>query len=248
MVMHGFRNALDKFVRYGMKASEIRDLIIVILIITLTIAFNDGSKIFIWKNWFYNYVTILIFVFISVLTFVLVQRFFSLKTGHLPRFKPIWWALLIALVLSIITDGKFWFFIVPGALIIEDILPIHRIGYFRYGWSTIDWGSAAISGPIACLILAIIFKIIYSFIPSSLLQTAILINVVIAIVNVLPLPQFAGMYLAFAHRYIYIFSSVFIILTSLLILMTSNLILIILLPIIFAFIVWVLIIKAEFIN
>ena len=199
--MYGWHDLKDKIKRYyGFSKKEIQYLVITILVLAFIVGFDDGSDKFIPAHWFFNYFECMLLVVLSVMVFVSVQRIVALQTGHRPEYKTAWIPLLIGVVLTIISSGKFWYFLPVGVLWVH-VLEVHRLGYFRYGLSLYNYGTASIMGPVAAIILAIIFKILLLVSPANpLILKAIYMNVAIAIVNALPIPPLAGSRMFFASR------------------------------------------------
>ena len=206
--MYTFNDLKDKVRRYFKFSKEETKAII---ITTLAYAF-----IISFKQWgpgpgkvelLYGLGNLLIAILImslTVLVHVCVQRIIGLNIGFRVEYKLWIYGIAIALILCIVSNGDIWFLFLPGGIFLH-MLSQHRLGYFRYGLNMMAHAMVAVVGPLSNLVLAIIFKIIHSFTPSPLIQKIILVNILFAVFNMLPIPPLDGSRVFFQSRMGYAF-------------------------------------------
>lgn len=209
--MYGYFNLKDKASRYlAFSRQELRTLFVLIFFLSFMVAFDDGEKVFSASHWGLNFIIVSIIIFIAVIAHVLTQRIFALKDGYLPKLEINWYWLGAGLILTIISAGKFWFLLIPGVFTMA-VHEVHRIGYLNYGLSMKQSGWISVTGPIANIFTAIIFKLFLYLNPeSTFLLLGMYVNCTMAIVNLLPIPPLAGSRLFFGSilTYFFIFAMV----------------------------------------
>jgi Zn-dependent protease len=117
-----------------------------------------------------------------------------------------------------LTNGKFWL-ILPGGFIVHHLAG-HRLGWFRYD---INWwavGLIAVMGPLASIIIAILFKALSAAAVNSLIQKLIMFNIAYALYSLLPIPPLDGSKTFYGSRMLYAFSTTGIVAAA--ILLTLN--------------------------
>jgi len=204
--MYGLFNLKDKMRKYlAFDESELKNFIIIVLLLSFIVAFDDGKAEFSAAHWGINYILVMLLVLPAVFVHVVIQRIFALEYGYKPKLKLSWYMLVIGIILTVISAGKFWFFLVPGVFVM-DVMEVHRLGYFRYGLSMRQFGWIAAMGCLANIFLAMIFKALLVFNPQSLmLQMGVSVNIAMAIMNILPIPPLNGSKLFFGSRLLYFF-------------------------------------------
>ncbi|MBI2135504.1 M50 family metallopeptidase [Candidatus Woesearchaeota archaeon] len=198
-------NILDKIKRYyNFTRLEARNLIITILILGFIVGFNDGTPNSTFTYWITNMFNSILIVALAVLVHESAHRVIALIGGYRAEYRVWWYGLMFGLILTIVSRGKIWF-LLPGGFIV-DILQRHRLGHFRYGINYWIVGIIAFMGALANLLLAMIFKILM-YIPyfqgNPLLEKVVLVNVIYAIMSLLPLPGLGGINLLYASRITY---------------------------------------------
>jgi Zn-dependent protease len=195
---------------FGFEKAEIEGLIVAIIIMSVTVSCD---KLFIDAPTFSELmINFLIATFNSFLIFTLsfavyqtAQRLSAIRYGFKPEWRIWIYGLIIGLILAIVSRGKLWF-LAPGGLIVYHMAG-HRIGSFRAGLNYWPLGMAAIMGPMACVILAMIFKILSGVFPANpLILQAMYINIWLAVCNLIPIPPLEGSVMFFASRMVYIFA------------------------------------------
>ena len=158
-VMREVVDLKDKIKRYyGFTPLEARSLAIAILVTAFVFSFKEwgyGSS-FDFKIGLFNYFNAILIVALSFLVHISMQRVWSLGTGFRLEWKMWSFGLLFALIMSFLTNGFIWL-IIPGGIILHH-MGGHRLGWFRYDINYWALGLIAALGPIASIILVMVFK------------------------------------------------------------------------------------------
>ena len=203
--MCGWSNFVDKVKRYWtLERFEKRGLILTILILSLTfflIYFGENEFDF----GFGMQKLFLVFVLVTITYAVreFAHRTVAVWLGYRSQFKTWILGLVVGLIIVFLFRGKL-LFIAPGALVITH-LPYHRLGKAYHEISMKHLGWIAMSAPIANMFFAIILKVIFVATQSEAVYVAMMINIWIALFDMVPIPPFNGSRTFFGSRYIYIF-------------------------------------------
>jgi hypothetical protein len=173
-----------------------------------------------------NLILMFIMIFIFLIMHFSIQKIMALKMGYDSEYK-IWMnGLLISLMVCFLSWGYLPLFF-TGALWMTAI-PKLRVGTFRGGVMQKDLALIAFSGPFINLIAIGIIAPFYMVTGSSLLYSAIVINLLIAIYSLLPIPTFekfrqfkggtTGLYILIFSRWVYILVFAFVLIYAMLIL------------------------------
>ena len=207
----------DKIKRYyGFTPLEARSLAIAILVTAFVFSFKEwgyGSA-FDFKIGLFNYFNAVLIVALSFLVHISMQRVWSLGTGFRLEWKMWSFGLLFALIMSFLTNGFIWL-IIPGGIILHH-MGGHRLGWFRYDINYWALGLIAALGPIASIILVMVFKAIGVFVSNSLIDKLIIFNIAYALYSLLPIPPLDGSRIFYGSRMFYVFLTSFVIIVSLL--------------------------------
>lgn len=218
--MSGLFNLIDKIKRYfKFSKEELKSIVIATLILGFVVGFDDGSETFVFMNWLRNLIGSILVVALAILVREAGHRVYALQTGHRAELKLWWFGLMGSLILAIISFGKIQILLYGG--IIVHFMEKHRLGYFRHWQSYGDMGIIALMGSLSNLGLAFFFKLFTALPHSPLLEKAILVNVLMASTNMLPIPPLDGAMVFFASRSIYVFTFGLILAASALIMFTS---------------------------
>ncbi len=203
--MHSWRNFADKAKRYmPLESFEKRGLIITILLLSFIFSFRDwGVETFDLSLGMTNFLTTIIIVVIAFAIREITHRTISLWMGYRSQYKAWFLGLVIGLVVAFVSNG-YLLFIAPGALVITH-LPIHRLGKFWHELNYKHLGWIAMSGAIANIIFAIILKSLHLATGAGLFHKAMMINIWIALFDMIPIPPFNGSRTFFGSRYAYIY-------------------------------------------
>ena len=114
------------------------------------------------------------------------QKAWALMADLKVEYKMWSYGLLITLVAAFITNGWVWF-IIPGTIIVHYMAGM-RLGWSRYGLNYFAIGTISMSGPIATVLCAMIFRALDAFYPNPLFHKAFLFNVYWSLWAMLPIP------------------------------------------------------------
>jgi hypothetical protein len=199
--------------RFRFSKKELFWLLITALVAGFALTFRRwGGKTFNLGEGISNLVIAAILLFAFLLIHFSVQKLVALKLGYVSKYKAWLNGLLISLVLSFFTYGYFPLFF-TGSLL-HDVIPKLRVGIFRGGVKHKDLGLIAFAGPFSNLVIVGILAPIYLATKSSFFHTAIVINLLMAIFSLLPIPTFeklrqfaggtTGLYLFIASRWVFV--------------------------------------------
>lgn len=191
---------------YKFSPAELRSLIVTIVIFAFIISFREwgiGAEINIGLGLF-NLFNALLIVTLSVLVKQSVHRVTALTASYRAEYKLWSFGILIALVCVFLTNGKLWF-LIPGSIMIHHLAG-HRLGWFRYGINYWALGLISLWGPVALMLLAIFFKVLYLIYPNPLVYKAFLFNLVFAVWSMIPIPPADGSRIFYGSRLLFIFT------------------------------------------
>ncbi len=198
----------DKIKRYyKFTPSELKGLIIAILVTSFVISFKEWGvgSVFDFKAGLFNFFNAILIVALSFLVHLSAQRVWALATGYRHEFQMWGIGLGIALILAFVTNGRAWL-IIPGGFIVHHLAG-HRLGWFRYGINYWALGLIAFAGPLANILLAIVFKSLSGFVSNALIQKVIIFNIMYAVFSMVPIPPLDGSKVYFGARMLYAFGA-----------------------------------------
>lgn len=185
---------------------EVREIIIAVLIGTLIFAFDDGSSDgkFIWGRWAANAILVLFIVFVSFGLRVITQKMVALKLGFRAEFRLWSYGLAASFVLTFLTGGRVPIFFPGGTHFTH--LAAERLGSFRYGlnYGSCGWSGAA--GSFMNIFIGMTTTFIFGqlmgidVIATPILHKIVLINFLMALYTLLPIPPLDGCLLFFGSR------------------------------------------------
>lgn len=196
---------IDKIKKYyKFTPSEIKGLIISILVIAFIISFKEwGVESFDFVEGIKNFFNAVLIVALSILVHDAGQRIWALAIGYRIEFKLWSFGLILALIAAFISNGNLWL-IIPAGFMLHHLAG-HRLGWFRYDINYFGQAMVALTGPLFSFMLIILLKIFSVFSASVLVQKAIMFNVVYAITSLLPVPPLDGSKIYFGSRMAYAF-------------------------------------------
>ncbi len=197
-----FADKVRKYFEFSRE--ELIALAIVVAALSIAVGFNDGQPEFHFDFWIRNFIGCIFIVAIGVFANESAKRLYGLHLGYKVSFRPSYLLLFIAVLISLFTEGHLFLMAYGG--IVLTLLETHRLGKFRYGLSYSNLGVIAFMGPLANLALAMFFKL-FMFLPNTMfIEKAIMINVALALFNLLPLPPLSGVNMLFASVPFYVFA------------------------------------------
>jgi Zn-dependent protease len=231
-------------IHHRFSPAELKALTIGIFVIAFIFSFDDwGVEKFDFFIGLKNFLIAILLAAVTILVNQSAHRITALSTGFKAEYRIWIYGIIIGLVLTFVTKGKF-LALIPGGMVVYHMAGL-RLGAFRYGLNYWAQAMVALAGPLANVMLIIIFKIMLYFLPgNSLLLAAITMNIWYTIINMLPIPPLDGSHLFFVSRLVYVFS--FGTIAGFLILLYFYGIFVsFLLAIVIGFIVWLAFLKME---
>ena len=203
--MYKSADYLDKLQRYfAFDRQELNGIVVSILLLGLIVGFNDGRPVFELGHWVFNFINSIIIVTLAVLVHHTAQRLLGIYMGFRVQHRLWFYGLAIGLFLAVLTNGAVIF--IGSSAIMLTVLERHRLGYFRDGLSYWANGWISLVGPLANILMALILKFMVFLPNNALIEKAIVVNIALAISQMLPIPHLDGANVFFASRLVYMFS------------------------------------------
>lgn len=222
--MHEFASRVES--RFRFTSKELSNLLITALVATFGITIAKGWGVFDLIGskgvapYLLNFIIIALLVFISFIVHFSAQKIVALKLGYSSEYKMWINGLLIGPMLCLFSYGYLPLFF-SGSLL-YDVIPKLRAGTFRGGVKHKDLGVISFAGPFSNILLVGLLAPLYLATKGEFLKTFIIINLLVAIFSLLPIPTFeklrqfaggtTGLYLWIASRWVFVlaFATVFI--------------------------------------
>ncbi len=191
---------------FTFEKQELAILIPAIFITAFMFSFKDwGEESFQFWTGLGNLIVVSIIVAVSFFVRFSWQKIYALKEGYVAQFKGWWAGILVALVLTLVTNGRAPLVLIGG--VVSSLMIRHRLGEFRYGFSYLDNAKISYHGIIANIHLAVLFSIgLYFFPENYFFSKGLLFNWIMALCAVFPLPQLDGLNIYFGSRSLYYFA------------------------------------------
>ena len=203
--MYSWRNFVDKVKRYfPLEGFEKRGMILSILILSFIFSFRDwGVDKFDLSYGISNLLVTIILVIIAFFIREIAHRTIAIWLGYKSQYKAWILGLVVGLVIAFVSNGTLPF-IAAGTLVITH-LPVHRLGKGYYELNMKHLGWIAMSSPIANMLFAVILKGLAVWTAMPIFHKAMVINIWIALFDMVPIPPFNGSRTFFGSRYVYVF-------------------------------------------
>lgn len=185
---------------FSFEKQELTILILAIFLTAFMFSFRDwGDDNFQFWEGLGNLIVVSIIAAISFFARLSWQKIYALKEGYVAQFKGWWTGILIALILTIVTNGRVPLIMIGS--VVSSLMVRQRLGEFRYGHSYLDNAKISFHGIVANLLLAVIFAIgLYFFPDNYFFSKGLLLNWIMALCASFPLPQLDGLNIYFGSR------------------------------------------------
>jgi len=205
---------------------ELKHIVISIILLGFIFGFDDKMPAFVLSNWISNFIFIALIVAFSLIFHEMAHKFIASRNNAITKYSlwsidryglgrssklpakfwgftvnNIYIGAFIALFLAIVSKGMFIFAAIGQTIIEPD--KIKGIGSKYKLLANFEIASIALVGPLASLLLALIFNILG-------FKQGVEVNSLLAIYSMLPLPKLDGINILFNSRFFYIFSFIFI--------------------------------------
>ena len=191
---------------FSFSGEEIRAIAIGVLTMAFVFTFDDwGGTTFDFASGIGNFINAAIVSTLALVAHHGAQRIAGLYVGFKAEWRIWIYGIIASVILAFLTKGKLIFF-APGGMVAYHMAG-HRLGAFRYGLNYWAMSLSALMGPLTNMMLAVFFKILQGFLPNNgLIKAAIIINLLLAVFTMLPIPPLNGAHLFFISRLTYVFS------------------------------------------
>jgi len=218
--MGTYTDLLKKY--FVFKKEEVRDIIITVLILGFMFSFRSwGLNKFDPNAGIQNLISGVLMVALALLAHISAQRMLALRKGFQIEYKIWIYGLLAALVICFVSRG-YVVLVIAGGIIMYS-LEGHRLGKWRYQMSQKDLGIVSLIGPLANIVLAILFKLLLTISPNNILLTrALAINLWFAFFTILPIPKLDGLNVFYMGRSTWAFAFIGILIASLLLYFSTS--------------------------
>ena len=201
------KNYLDKVKRYfWFSKIELRSFVIVVALLAVIASWTEwGFGRFDLniglKNWLYAVLLVGITVFVHHAS----QRLMALSLGFYAEQKLWWHGLIISLILVLLTNGYVKFLAATSTII--HLLPMHRLGAFRYGPNISSIMKVSLAGPVGNIFFSAFVKSLewVNLLPHDFAERLFVMNLWFAAWNLLPIPPLDGSKLLYYSRLTYMF-------------------------------------------
>jgi hypothetical protein len=196
----------EKFTRikeyFNVSKEERNSLLAVIFITSFIFSIKFPGENFSVMSWLYYFcLTTLVVGFVFVVR-LSMQKIQGLWRGYLVEFKVWWGGVIASLILAFLSFG--WITVIFAGTITSTFMVRQRLGEFRYGYSYGENAAITNWGMVSNVIMSLIFGFLLYFYPTSyIFKTGLILNLVIAFCQYLPLPQLEGLQIYFGSRFIY---------------------------------------------
>lgn len=206
---------------FSFSKQEISGLIVAVLITGFVFSFRDwGIETLDLAIGLRN---LFIASFVAAISFFLrisMQKIYALAKGYKTEFKIWWTGLIISLIVAFVSAGRLPLVLIGAS--VSSFMIKQRLGEFRYGFSHSENATIALWSVLGSLITATLFAAGLHFAPGSyLFNKGLLLNLIMALCALVPLPQLEGLQIYFGSRIKY-FVGIFAVLLTSLLLMTKT--------------------------
>ena len=193
--------------------------------------FNDALPAFNLRYYLANLVKFFILSFVALLIHNKVQKYYANKVGASTELsfwysqKKILWfkkkitlpmGAIIPFIVTLISNGQI-FFAAPTVTNVS-VTPAYRLGRKHLRLTEFEYAKIAVISPLIHILIAILLN----FINVPILKDFALVNTMMALSYMLPLPNLLGYTAFFSSKPLYVFSAVFILASAFLLnLLTS---------------------------
>ena len=206
--------------------NEYKTIVLASIVVALTLAFDDGRKVFVWRYWVSNFLITVIIVIILLLIFIQSTKYIAKKAGLKSTFgiweikrtgisrgavvkTGLYVGMFIPIVVAFATQGK-----IPCGTAMQYEVEVDsaakRWGRKFHYIEDKERARIAVAGPFTMMMLALLVKIInFPF-----AEKVVLGALTLAVSTMLPLPKLNGLQAFMASRPMYTFYGVFIVITT----------------------------------
>ncbi|MBS3106769.1 hypothetical protein J4419_03850 [Candidatus Woesearchaeota archaeon] len=232
-------DAIKRYARF--EPGEWKGFLITIVVLAFIVSFNDWGvdRTPDYAVGLVNFLGAVIIVTLSLFGRTWVQKIVGAVMGYRTEYKPTTSGLLFAVVLAFISGGRFWF-LIPGGIVVH-FMAGQRLGWAKYMLSPFGLGVVSIFGPIANILLAMVFRVLHEFTGVELFYSAFILNILWALWTLTPIPPSDGSRMFFGSRMAYMWCIGLVVASAVLLFYSElNIFITILLSFLFAWVWWLI--------
>ncbi len=199
-MIENYGDKVKRFFRFTKE--EYRDFICLVILFGFILSFTQwGTVAFDAAAGFKSWLIACFIVALGLFVHHAAQRLIALYWGFRAQQK-IWLpGLALGLVLVFLSNGNVMLFTATRTFI--HVLPVHRLGKYRYGPNLRAYGSVCMFGPLANVLFAAVAYVLSYAIPGRFLMDLAMFSLVLGLWNALPIPPLDGGKMFYASRLIY---------------------------------------------
>jgi hypothetical protein len=204
--------------RFRFTSKELFNLLIAALVAAFGITIVPGWGVFDLVGgkgaipYILNLLILAVLIFISFIIHFSAQKLIALKLGYSSEYKRWLNGLILGPMICLFSYGYLPLFF--SGTLFYDAIPKLRTGVFRGGVKHKDLGLIAFAGPFSNIVLVGLIAPFYLATEGVFLKTFIIINLLVAVFSMLPIPTFeklrqfsggtTGLYLFIASRWVFV--------------------------------------------
>ena len=188
-----------KITSFSISERELSFFALTILVLSFLFVFNDDFVT--WSDVLLNYVNVLVLVSLSFIFFQLVQKAVAQSFGARTRYVLWVPGFIVSIIIGLASLGKLVFFSMGFTEITK--YKGSRLGKKSVFIGEDERGKIILSGVLASLGLAFIVKLLSPFLSTNIWVTGVLINSIIALFNLIPVPPLSGSYIFVWNRVVW---------------------------------------------
>ncbi len=198
--------AFEKIARikeyYKFSKEELTSFVLITFAVGFIFSIQFPGETFTLVRWFYFFILASFVSAISIFARVSAQKIQGVWRGYFIQFKPWWPGVVGGLVIAFISQGYVTLALL--GTVTSTFMVRHRLGEFRYGYSFSQNAMVTGWGTIINIYAATFFGLLLYLFPGSfLLRTGMIVNLVMAFCQLLPLPWTEGLQIFFGNKGLY---------------------------------------------
>lgn len=197
-------NYFDKIKSYfWFTKDEFKGFVVTVFVLAFIFSFSDwGVQAFDAVVGLQNFAVAFMVVLVSVFVHHSAQRLAALVWGFRAEHILWWQGLTFSALIALFTNGALK--LLPGSALMIHHMPVHRLGFYRYGPNFQTFGKIAVFGPLANLVFAVLVRIVGELFVLNV-SKLYFFNLLFAAYNLLPFPPLDGSRIFYASRLLYVF-------------------------------------------
>ena len=198
--------AFEKITRikeyYKYSKEEIISVLLVILATGFIFSIQFPGEIFTLLGWMYYFFLTTLLAAFTIFVRISLQKIQGLWRGYYIEFKVWWVGVVASLIIAFFSMG--YVPVIFMGTIASTFMVRQRLGEFRYGYSFGQNATVTNWGIVANIYLATFFAFFLYFFPEShILKIGMLMNLIMGVCQLIPLPWLEGLQIFFGSKSLY---------------------------------------------